>query len=387
MPNGPKNHPAELRPGSLGASVLQRGDAPAKSRSAMWFLSGRLSPKEDVRHIPITCSPFLIGRGPNAALCLASMTVSSAHAELIDAETSLTLRDLGSTNGTYVNGKRMVGTAELHGEDLVQFGEMPFRVLRQNAPANTSTVCEDVMDRALALVQFDRLMNECAVVPHYQPIVDLRNEQVWAFEVLVRTRIVGLETPASMFSVAAQLNLETQLSRMIRAKAVQETRPIVPPPHLFLNTHPRELQEPGIRESMEAVRTLSPFQQITLEIHEKAVTDAAAMVELRSLLRDLDVGLAFDDFGAGQARLLELTRVHPDYLKFDMALIRSIDLAPREHRRMVGSLVRMVRDMDIVPVAEGIETREERDACLELDFELSQGFYFGKPVALRHVSE
>jgi EAL domain-containing protein (putative c-di-GMP-specific phosphodiesterase class I) len=52
---------------------------------------------------------------------------------------------------------------------------------------------------------------------------------------------------------------------------------------------------------------------------------------------------------------------------------------------MVRSLVTMVRHMNIVPLAEGIESVAERDVCIELGFELAQGFLFGKPVPL-HVN-
>jgi EAL domain-containing protein (putative c-di-GMP-specific phosphodiesterase class I) len=45
----------------------------------------------------------------------------------------------------------------------------------------------------------------------------------------------------------------------------------------------------------------------------------------------------------------------------------------------------MVRDMGVVPLAEGIECAQEHEACLEMGFELAQGFFFGKPVALRRI--
>ncbi len=138
---------------------------------------------------------------------------------------------------------------------------------------------------------------------------------------------------------------------------------------------------------MKAVREVSPSQRLTLEIHEKAVSDPALMSELHAALRAMDVGLAFDDFGAGEARLVELAKVQPDYLKFDISLIHSIHSAPREHQRMVASLVSMVREMGVVPLAEGIECKEERDVCEAMGFELAQGFYFGKPVALCDVPQ
>ncbi len=366
----------------------QRGERDANaaqtpSRQAMWFLSGRLQPNESVRHIPIHTSPFLVGRMSNVALSLQSTAVSSLHAELTDDGTSLFLRDLGSTNGTYVNAQRITAPVQLKPDDLVQFATIPFRVMRQSTSSNTSTVCEDVFDQALALVQFDKLMQDEAVVPHYQPIVELENGQCIGYEVLARSRIAGLEFPAAMFSAAAKLNLETKLSQMIRWKGIQQTMALEQPPHLFVNTHPVELEEPGLVETMRAVRQLNANQPITLEIHEAAISNPQAMKELRTTLRDLDIGLAFDDFGAGQTRLAELSEVHPDYLKFDMSLIRAIHLASSERVQMVATLVRMVREMGVVALAEGIENEQECIACRNLGFQLAQGYYLGRPTALR----
>jgi EAL domain-containing protein (putative c-di-GMP-specific phosphodiesterase class I) len=155
---------------------------------------------------------------------------------------------------------------------------------------------------------------------------------------------------------------------------------------LFVNTHPAELEGPGLIGALRAMRELSRCQPITLEIHEKAITEREVMKKLRSLLRELHIGLAFDDFGAGQTRLGELCDVQPDYLKFDMSLVHNLDSAPEKQQRMVGSLVTMVRDMGVIPLAEGIETERERRICVELGFELAQGFFFGRPVSLRHSS-
>ena len=88
----------------------QTGDHTAP---AVWFLVGHLNPLDQSRepaHIPITTAKFSIGRRPNAALCLPHRTISSHHAEIENHGNKLILRDLGSTNGTYVNGDRLQGS-------------------------------------------------------------------------------------------------------------------------------------------------------------------------------------------------------------------------------------------------------------------------------------
>lgn len=349
---------------------------------AMWFLVGRLPDQQSARQIPIHTMPFQVGRRADVSLSLPCSTVSSLHAQFVDQGERIVLCDLGSTNGTFVNGKRLKDRVELQVDDLVQFASIPFRLMRQSAATHPETVSEDVLDHAMSLVQFDQLMSDRAVIPYYQPIVRLRECTLFGYEVLARSPIVGLESPAAMFSAAAELNLQTKLSQMVRWKSIEQTMAVHEGPHLFLNTHPAELAETELLDSMGDLRKVSTRQAMTLEIHESAVTDSGEIRRLRAALRDLEVGLAFDDFGAGQARLIELAEVQPDYLKFDMSLIRRIDQATEEKVQMVGALVTMVRDMGIVPLAEGIENEGERNICEQLDFELAQGYLFGKPVAI-----
>jgi len=354
----------------------------ADATEAVWFLVGRLYPNEPVRHLPVHSSPFSIGRRPTTSLCLESKAVSSLHAVIIDDGGALILRDAGSTNGTFVNGQRVWSQVTLKQDDLIQFADVAFRVLKQSSATSNMTASADVFDHAMALVQFDRLMNERAVIPYYQPIVSLKDEEILGFEVLARSRIHGLEMPSAMFSAAAQLSLEVQLSQMIRWLAIQQTMTLNRPLHVFLNTDPAELQDVSLIASVGEIRRLSPRQEITLEIHERAITNTRMMKDLRAALHDLNVRLAFDDFGAGQARLIELAEVRPDYLKFDMSLIRSIHEASHDHQQMIAALVQMVNDMGVLPLAEGIETTDEGRVCSQLGFELAQGYYFGKPAPL-----
>jgi EAL domain-containing protein (putative c-di-GMP-specific phosphodiesterase class I) len=116
-----------------------------------------------------------------------------------------------------------------------------------------------------------------------------------------------------------------------------------------------------------------------LEIHEGAVTCGKQMRTLRAALTEMKIGLAYDDFGAGQARLVELVDVPPDYLKFDMSLVQNLESASNERQRMLASLVQMVRDLGIAPLAEGVELAADHEICRQIGFQFGQGFYYGYP--------
>ncbi len=315
-------------------------------KASVWFFAGQVDESEPVRHVPIRSTPFRIGRRSDLPLTLPCNCVSKDHAELFDSDNALWLRDLGSTNGTYVNGERIQGEVRLKEGDIVQFATVVFRVGREEQ-LNTEggTTHEDACDRALAVVQFDRLIQDKAVVPFFQPIVQVDDDSqtTVAYEVLGRSRLFGLRTPKQMFATASQFNLEAELSRIFRRQGVEVAKRISSSVNLFVNTHPVELTESGLIDSLRELRELQPHQQMTLEIHEATVTSPAMIRNLRTLLDELKIQLAFDDFGAGQARLLELSEVRPDYLKFDMRLIQGIHRAPPSRQQVVELLVRLVK--------------------------------------------
>lgn len=168
---------------------------------------------------------------------------------------------------------------------------------------------------------------------------------------------------------------------------VEKCQPAFQKLNLFVNTHPTELQGEGLVETLRELRTSFPEQPITLEIHEAAVTNPRLVGQLREFLSELDMRLAFDDFGAGQARLLELAEVRPDYLKFDMKLIQGIDRASPSRQQLVALLAKMVKELGIQSLAEGVETESEHNTLRQMGFALGQGFYYGRPCTLSKFTE
>lgn len=324
--------------------------------------------------------PFSIGRKVGCSLQVPSKTISGHHADLLLKEGELFVTDRDSTNGTFVNGRRVTDATPVDGGDMLQFADFAFRLKRDNhEAAMMNTQCEDVCDQALALVQFDRLMEQRLVTPHYQPIVQISDLKTVGYEVLARSTVYGLETPKALFGAAAKLNMEVDLSQMLRWEGIREGAKLPQTASIYLNTHPLEMNRPGLIESMQQLREFAPNAQITLEIHESAITNLRDMNRLREVLDELKVQLAYDDFGAGQNRLPELCSVPPDVLKFDMSLIKGLDKNAMDRIQFLSNLVRICRDIGIVPLAEGIETQVEAEMCAEIGFVLGQGYYYGRP--------
>jgi EAL domain-containing protein (putative c-di-GMP-specific phosphodiesterase class I) len=354
-------------------------DCEPESAACAWYLIGRRAQEDMLQSIPVSASPFWIGRRPDMSLCLSPRTVSSVHAVLHQDE-DLLVRDLGSTNGTFVNGRRVLEDTRLGAGDLLQFADVAFRVQPESAGRTSATQDMDVEDQALALIQFEKLLSTRSLVPHYQPIVTLPDKLTIGFESLARSRLYGLRFPASIFGAAAHFHREAETSCLLRHYAVTQARHLSGHFALFLNTHPAELHDSSLLESLRLLRESAGAIPLVLEIHEAAVTSPAALRELKAALAGLDIRLAYDDFGAGHARLLEISDAPPDFLKFDRKLIRGIDTAPASRWRLLSDLLRLGGDLQIEGIAEGVETAGEAAACEDLGFRLAQGFQFGKPL-------
>ena len=214
----------------------------------------------------------------------------------------------------------------------------------------------------------------------FQPIVGLPAGGVIGHEALGRGCYPGIPaSPTELFQIGETLGVQSELSRLFRQKAVETVATRDRLPMLFLNTHPADLERPGLLPSLQALRAAAPSVKLVLEVHESALADPEFIAWLRTRLTAIEIGLAYDDFGAGQARLLELAEAPPDYLKFDRRFVTRIESAPSSRRRLVASLVAAARELMVCTVAEGVETAAEAAECQQAGFSHAQGYFFGRP--------
>jgi EAL domain-containing protein (putative c-di-GMP-specific phosphodiesterase class I) len=362
-----------------------------------WHLESVVDGGRQLRRLSVHPVPFRIGRRPGLELTLPSDSVSKVHAEIYRDGEALRLRDLGSTNGTFVN-REPIQDAAIHDGDVIHFADFEFR-LGQGPERTGISDDEDESGKTMSLGRHDLpqrfiqgtrelkdLIANGAVTVVFQPIVLFPGQGVAAYEALGRGRHPNLpESPVELFRIAESAGLETELSRLFRRKAVELVRHRTDMPTLFLNTHPAEMLQPGLLESLHELRVMAPHLDLALEIHESVLAGARAIAELRTLLSEINVGLAYDDFGAGQARLLELAEAPPHFLKFDMRFVSGIDQAPPSRRRLLASLVGVARDLLVKTVAEGIETAGEADVCNKVGFTHAQGYHFGRPAPVESI--
>ncbi|HMV38692.1 MAG TPA: EAL domain-containing protein [Plasticicumulans sp.] len=369
----------------------------ASEAGAGWFLEG-VSDQGGHWLVRITGTPFIVGRVESCDLYLNDTGVSRQHARLeFDGAGRPLLSDEGSTNGTFVNYQRLEARApqSLNDGDIVHFAKMAFRLVHREQSKAPAPVVEGIeggtmFQQVAALPEtftaaaheklFFDLLAKGAVSPWFQPIISLRHgKQVVAYELLGRGAQPGLSSsPAELLKIAHATGRTVELSDLFRKTGIRRAQELGLS-RVFFNTMPAEMSIPLLRRLLGELRVMAPVLPMVMEVHEQAIADIELMRDVRALLGELNMKLAYDDFGAGQARLVEIMEVPPDVLKFDIGLVRGISSKPQRVQTMVADLVRMAAGMGVRTLAEGIEAQEDSDFCEAAGFDLIQGYLYGRP--------
>lgn len=357
------------------------------------FLEGVAADGTRVLHV-IERLPYRIGREADNDLAIEARGLSRHHAVLSFSPGGMVLvTDLNSTNGTYVNRERLVGPRPLGDGDVLHFGAAEFRFgIPENTlqPTSATNLPTMIVPKGQVLSSnfvreerpFRELLQGQGLSGAAQPIVQATGGQVLAYELLGRCEHPELRfSPLQLFKLAATLNQEVELSTAFRRFGVAALAPRLQPGQLlFVNAHPDETFTEAFFDDLRALRHGPGQPRLVLEVHESAVVDVPRMRELAARLKEIDVRFAYDDFGAGQARLNELWEVPAHVVKFDMGLIRGIHTAAAAKHRGLASLVRQAIDLGSVALAEGVEEEAEAAVCREMGFQLIQGYLTGRPL-------
>jgi EAL domain-containing protein (putative c-di-GMP-specific phosphodiesterase class I) len=211
----------------------------------------------------------------------------------------------------------------------------------------------------------------------YQPIVHAKDGTIFGFEALLRSNVAALPGPGQVIDAAERLGELVRLGRTVRTRAAGPMRGTPEPWTLFVNLHPEDLNDPDLADRTAALSAIAG--RVVLEITERASLGNFESVRgIVNAVRELGFRIAVDDLGAGYAGLASFALLEPEIVKLDMSLVRDID-ASTVKQRVVRSMTDLCTDMGLLVVAEGVETREERETLTELGCDLLQGYLFARP--------
>jgi EAL domain-containing protein (putative c-di-GMP-specific phosphodiesterase class I) len=220
---------------------------------------------------------------------------------------------------------------------------------------------------------------EKAITMAFQPIVDVNDKSVFAFEALVRG-----QDGASAAEVLAAVDADNRYAfdQACRIRALECAVDARLPSMVSINFLPNAVYNPEhcLRATLVAAQRVGwPLTDIIFEVTEhEAITDHQHLLSILHTYRQRGFKTAIDDFGAGYAGLNLLADFQPDLLKLDIGLVRHVD-TDRVRQRTVHHMLRLCEDIGVQVIAEGVERAEESAALADLGVALQQGFLFARP--------
>ncbi|MGI4765800.1 MAG: EAL domain-containing protein [Janthinobacterium lividum] len=215
----------------------------------------------------------------------------------------------------------------------------------------------------------------------FQPIVDIVSGVTFAHEALVRgSNGEGAYTVLSAVNESNRYAFDQQC----RVKAIELASSLGLASDgalLSINFMPNAVYEPHacIRLTLDAAKRMGfPLDRMIFEFTEAEKLDTDHLLNILKTYKAIGFKTAIDDFGAGYAGLQLLAKFQPDIVKIDMDLVRGIDAEPVK-RSILRHTVRLLEELGVTPLCEGVETADELMALQDLGVRLIQGYFIAKP--------
>ncbi|WP_336487524.1 EAL domain-containing protein [Methylobacterium nigriterrae] len=244
--------------------------------------------------------------------------------------------------------------------------------------------------------ELTRALQQGQLAVFLQPLVSLASGRLTGFEALMRWHHPehGLILPGRFIGVAEASGLITRmtewcLGEVARAYAALDTAarlgggaegPLV----VSVNVSGHDLSQPAFAARVEGILAEAgmPPEGLSLEITESILMrDPAGAGAVLDACRRRGIGIAIDDFGTGYSSLSHLSTLPISTLKIDRAFVQALG-SDAKSTRIVGTILRLARDLGIPAVAEGIETAPQATQLAALGCACGQGFLFGRPAPL-----
>ncbi len=241
----------------------------------------------------------------------------------------------------------------------------------------------DALEQLAMTGRLRRAIEDGRLVLHYQPLVDLETRAIVGVEALVRwqdgTRLV---MPGDFIPLAERTGLIGPISKWVIAEACRQNRVWRDAGidlYVSVNLPPTFWEPAAMGEVVETIESYGlPPDRMMIEITESAFMNAPHRNEpVLAEIHGRGLRLAIDDFGTGYSSLGRLTQMAVTTLKIDRSFIA--DLSEQHARVLVTTMIRMADGLGLQPLAEGIETEEQRAFLLEQGCPLGQGYLFSKP--------
>ncbi len=280
-------------------------------------------------------------------------------------------------------------------ENIIRDADSAMYHAKEKGKAQFKVFDKKLHEKAMHLLQREtdlrKAIHKNEFENHYQPIVDLKTASLVGFEALIRWNHpqLGLIFPGSFISIAEETGLIIPITRLVAEAACRDLQEWQnqlgdhADLSMNLNISSKHFLLPSLLDDIQEILRktgLSP-EGLKLEITETALMeDADETIRLVHRLKDYGLQLVIDDFGTGYSSLSYLQRLPIDTLKVDRSFVSRIQDEPDGNRNIVEAIISLAHRLNMIVVAEGVESLEQYGILLEMNCQLGQGYLFSKPL-------
>lgn len=266
-----------------------------------------------------------------------------------------------------------------------------------NSSMEKEIVRKEAIKNELALVS--RGIGEDSLILMYQPIINLKTNQIYGFEALARfkSKSFGFISPLEFIPIAEDTKLIVPLGKIIMIKAVEFlyilNKDIDKDIKMSINVSGIQLlRDDFFDEIKEVISNIGVLESnIKFEITESFFSNDLEEVNKRiNRLKEMNIFVAIDDFGTGYSSLSRERELDVDCLKIDKSFIDTLLTVPEENS-ITGDIISMAHKMRHYVIAEGVENESQRDYLVKYKCDFAQGYLYSKPLlsedALKFIRE
>lgn len=259
---------------------------------------------------------------------------------------------------------------------------------RNNFQYYNATMTKLALERVVMETSLRNAIEHQEFVVYYQPQVNGRTDKLIGMEALVRWQhpSLGLVPPDKFIPLAESTGLVVELDRFVMKTAMTELakwyKAGLNPGILAMNLAVKQLKKADFIEMFVNLmqETGCKAEWLELEVTESQImTNPEEAIKRLTQIGDLGVELAVDDFGTGYSSLAYLKKLPINKLKIDQAFVKDLPY-DEEDAGISKAVIGLSKNLNLKVIAEGVETRKQKDFLVDNGCENIQGYYYSKPV-------
>lgn len=283
--------------------------------------------------------------------------------------------------------------------DLIKYADTAMYKAKQfgrnGAEFYSADMSHELMQRVKLEDEIREGIKKEEFVVYYQAQIDAKTESLVGMEALVRWQHPqrGLLSPFEFIPIAEENGLIIELDQLVMKKAMLQFSLWLEkgynPGTLALNLSVKQLQGKDfiliLKQLIE--ETHMKCEHLELEVTESQVmTNPEAAIKVLNEISQLGIELAIDDFGTGYSSLSYLKKLPINKLKIDKSFVDGLPI-DEEDVSITQAIIALAKSLNLRVLAEGVETKEQREFLLQHECDTIQGYYYSRPISAQDLEK